>query len=336
MTEFRINCNNNTLTKKIPLELYKDYLNESALRNELVVYDTSHIDDYLDGVVFRSLRSYCSAPIKKIYLGQICDLFLNKQSVYSDETIPFDPFYDKYYSNKHCNKCKYKFIDAKSNFSYVRDDCFQYVYDWGEEFIYNIYVIDKRNNYNKYFMSRFIEGKTMCPPNDIGGMEAFKWILEKCHYNTVKTYVCVNNFKTVNDVYQWMSNTTNVYYKYACLMDKNNKTVRKALISALQQNYDTFHSGNRQKIINRLKSNKPFWFPYRELPNIQYFTDKLCTKYMMYWKNKLKKYEQKDRTCQFCGNSCWKTKYCSKCKCVMYCSRKCQKKDWISHKKSCF
>eukprot|EP00984_Skeletonema_dohrnii_P007567 scaffold2763_cov88-Skeletonema_dohrnii-CCMP3373.AAC.3 len=30
-----------------------------------------------------------------------------------------------------------------------------------------------------------------------------------------------------------------------------------------------------------------------------------------------------------------KTMYCSRCRCVAYCSRECQKADWTAHKQEC-
>eukprot|EP01084_Bolivina_argentea_P153330 267371_1 len=149
MTEFRINFNNNKITDKIPLDLWKDYLNEHHIRNELVIFDTNHDEiDRPDCLVYAHMRANCTAPIEKIYFGQIAELFLNKQSLYTNDNIPFDPFYDKYYGNLYPfpNQKRYKFINAKHNFSFNRNDCFQYVYDWGEEWIYNIYVIDRQKN----------------------------------------------------------------------------------------------------------------------------------------------------------------------------------------------
>eukprot|EP01084_Bolivina_argentea_P183360 316418_1 len=332
MTEFRINCNQNPLTYKISLNLFSDFLSASALRNDLIIFDPKHIDDFPDGVVYRNMRANCTADMNNIYLGQICDLYLNKQSLYSGNSIPFDPLYDKYYS-RNVNK-NYKFIDSKQNFSYNKSDCFQYVYDWGEEFVYNIYVIDKTKNYDTNFFSQFINGRGMCPPNDIGGMEQFKWAVETCHYNpnVAGREVSLTDLKTPNDIYQWMINHEKIYYKYACLMDKNR--VRNELICNLQNNY-RIDKSVRKKIINRLKSNKAFWFPYRILPNVQDYMDVLCTKYIRCWDNKLRKYTKRQQKCCYCGNETWKLKRCRRCKCAIYCSRKCQKKDWISHKKNC-
>ena len=52
----------------------------------------------------------------KMYVGQICDLYLNKSSEYADNAIPFDPFYDKYYYNLHPSDQKQnnKFLDTKT------------------------------------------------------------------------------------------------------------------------------------------------------------------------------------------------------------------------------
>eukprot|EP01084_Bolivina_argentea_P153329 267367_1 len=257
MTEFRINFNNNKLTNKIGLEFLKDHLETWNIRNELVIFDTKLIDKSSDGIVYRNIRANCSVPINKIYFGQIAELFLNKQSLYTNNTKPFDPFYDKYYSNlytKSSNGQEYKFIDAKHNFSFNRNDCFQYVYDWGEEWIYNIYVIDKQTNEKDNIWSALIDGQTWCPPNDISAMEAYKWCLTKCHYDPQGLQIEVGDYKSPDDVYNWMEKTSKTYYDYQCLMTQNGYSMRKYLIENFKVN-NSINIKERNKIINRLKSN---------------------------------------------------------------------------------
>eukprot|EP01083_Nonionella_stella_P004065 11721_1 len=337
MTEFRINCDNNKITNKIPLDLYQDHLNEARLRNELIVFDTTEIDKWPDGIAHRYRRGNCTAPIADIYLGQVADLYLNKHSVYQDDAIPFDPFYDEYYHNlfPFPNGTAYKFVDAKCNFSYNKTDCFQYIYDWGEEWCYNVYVLDKVKNTKDTFLCKMQDGKTMCPPNDIASLESWKWCLKKCYYDAHALPMEVGgSFKEPNDIYKWMQKTAKQYYDYQCLMGKNSSKMRSFLRRVLSQN-NKIKKSVKMKMIKQLKSGQPFWFPYRELLDVEPHLDKLCREYMIVWNEKLKRYKKRNKCCDYCGNTKWKMKMCRRCKCVMYCSRNCQKTHWCVHKTSC-
>ena len=316
------------------------------IRNELVIFDTKNINDYPDGMVYRALRANCTAPMHKIYFGQIADLFLHKNKDYNHDSIPYDPFYDKYYGKQMFpfpNTKRYDIMDknqVKKNFSYIKNDCIQYIYDWGEEWCWNIYIIDKKqnkmSNNNYKSLSRFIDGKCIIPPNDISGMEGFKWSLEKCHYDPYALKMEIGDIKKPNDIYQWMGETLERYYDFGCLMGQNNPRIRQMLILHFKEHQNVDYK-IRKKIINQLKSGRPFWFPYREMPEIQSHLNRLNKACHKRWNSKIKSYERKNREykCAHChGHDC-KLKACKGCQSVRYCSTKCQKRHWSMHKINC-
>ena len=174
------------------------------------------------------------------------------------------------------------------------------------------------------------------PPNDVAGMEAFKWSLEKCHYNPYAMKMHIGGWKVPNDIYSWMRDTEKGYFDFSCLMGKNKQRVRKFLIPFFKSNPRINHK-TKKNIIKQLNSDQPFWFPYRELPDIQIHLNKLNKVYFKKWKSMMRKYSKlnEDDKCEYCYNKNWKLKYCKGCKNVRYCSRKCQKKHWIKHKTHC-
>ena len=338
MTDFRFNLNQLKMS-----EIFNSiYLRTTHLRNEMVVFDTDDVNEFADGMVYRKLRGNCTAPISQIHFGEIADLYLNTNSEYKENAVPFDAFYDKYYRGLY-DENQYEFVDNQTNFSFTKTDCFQYGYDWGEEWTFNIYVVEKHKNVDNGFFSRFVDGKGVRPPNDVGSIEAYKWILEKCHFDPYALKMEVGDFKVPQDVYEWLCTAGKSYFDYWCLMGTygvsgQNRNARNRLISFFRSN-DSLDRNVRKKIINELQSGRPFLCPYRplQLSEIMELLKRLNVQCAAEWNRKLKRCRRKNKQsrdgrkrkrCANCGNSKWTLKKCRRCQHAVYCSRRCQKVHW--------
>ena len=319
LTEFRFNLSGCGFSHKLKAP-------PANLDSTLVVFDPKHIDDYADGRVYRLARGNCTPPIRDIYFGQVADLYLNRQTLYTQRTVPFDPFYEQYYRglNAVVDPTRYTFIDSKANFSFIKNDCFQFAYDWGEEWVYNVYVLDKSVNEHDAFFSHFVSGKGAHPPNDVGGMSAYKWILRKLHYEPHALKKDVGEFKTQNEVYEWLM-LFDQYSDYWCLMEKDARWFRELLI-------DLFNRTARKKLVKQLQSGRPFLCPYRPVPDLNLPRCAWNVRLMKRWNRMLSRYNSRGKRCVQCGNAQWRMKRCRRCRSApLYCSRTCQKLYWKSH-----
>ena len=206
----------------------------------------------------------------------------------------------------------------------------------GDQWIHNIYFeasnpcsklhfYDKTATYCKY-----MNGFTMTPPDDIGGLQDFYLSLLKCYdcYNDK-----VGDFGSKTQIYEWMQQTAPVHFHVTCksqyddtLSDKQN---RKRHLMAKKKNNNfmpkwnpyCFKRGYELTVVTSLKQLN------KELRKIH--------------KQQSRKWHEnnivKKKRCLYgdCMTTEKRLKRCKNCFSASYCSRKCQKKHWNVHREKC-
>ena len=168
----------------------------------------------------------------EVMIGQIAPFF----QPFRKRPIPKDNFMQKFYpflyysllSERANDKFGFKYEHENNqshleNGVYNRRDCFQFVYDIGNQWIHNVYfenstpITNCRYYHKDAIYCKYLNGFTMCPPEDNGGIFRYYYSLLKCYDAYDKPVKC---FDTKMKIYEWIE-TRPEYYKICCMSKKD-------------------------------------------------------------------------------------------------------------------
>lgn len=288
-----------------------------------------------------------SGEPKQILVGQIASLF----QPFRKQSIPKDKFMEQFYPSLHdalLRKNKFGFVinnsdennSHLSNSIHNRSDCLQWVYDFGTQWIHNIYFEESKpiENFTFYHKNavycEYLNGFTMCPIDDVGALRDYHLALLKCHNCYEKA---INDYKTKHDIYSWMINA-NIYYFYLACSRMFDDTV-------LVVNMDSNSNIHVNTVVTRKNAREPLWNPYCYKSGVEHQVKQSLEQYNAMIKREhttkrrmwMEWNSMKTKRCCYakCLRIDQRIKYCSGCRKISYCSRKCQKLDWKMHRGLC-
>eukprot|EP01084_Bolivina_argentea_P238584 400823_1 len=355
---FKIPLNNKYFDIEIPHAQSKYFTKEILLFNG--------IKGSTDNYCFQHLYKPYSFPINHLLFGHIAPIFFDiSKNIKTKNKIPFDQFKQDFFPgfySKYSKESLHQIFDYDarySNFYIDRNDCFQWCYDLGDNYIFNIYVeqIEKVKSKQNIFVCKYLNGSSCAPPEDIGSVEDWYKCILLCYgykLNEINpsNSMIENGYKNKNIFYKWLKSTFKQHYEVFGLA--NSKTyLRYASMNKYQ--FDNYMKCNvisklemskirnisKNKLKRNIKTdNIPFYFPYfpindcisSKIPILNTTTN--CSKEFPILK-RMQRNLLKLKYCSFCNRNNIKLRLCSKCKDVYYCSRSCQKRSWLCHRTLC-